>query len=102
MKFHYFKIITSFFLFSFCLPLAMSAQNFKESKQRKKVMRKWSLKEKKNKTPYNPYLDKDTGKPTKKVSKEQTRENKKMVRKQLREIKREKRRLRRKKGAYKT
>ena len=80
---------------------SLHSQNFKESSQRKKMWGKWSRKEKKNKRPFNPYLDKDTGKPKKEMSRAQTKENEKVVKQQKKEIRREKRRLRRTRGAYK-
>jgi hypothetical protein len=68
------------------------------SKPERHVWSKWRQKrEMKNKTAYNPYLEK---KAKDKPSGIQARENKKLIKQGKRAVRREKRKLRRTKGAY--
>ncbi len=73
------------------------------SKERKKVLKGWSISKRKRKKmdAYNPYIDKDTNKSKHSVSKREARENKRTLRRQQRMIKKQKRKLRREGKAYK-
>ncbi len=74
----------------------LPAQNegmFKQKKERKRLWRKWGNKERKNKTAYNPYLEKKAkDKPSSKINSSNNREirhQKRMAKRQLRKSKRQ-------------
>lgn len=68
---------------------SVSAQNdgmFKQKKERKRLWRRWSSKEKKNKTAFNPYLEKSAKeKPSYRIGKGEKKE----IRKQRRDYRRQ-------------
>ena len=69
---------------------SVSAQNdgmFKQKKERKRLWRRWSDKERHNKTAYNPYLEKTAKqKPSSRISKGEKKEMRKQRRDYRRQI----------------
>lgn len=84
------------FLLLIAVPAAIEAQNndmFKQKRERRRLWRKWrGNRERKNKTAYNPYLEKKAkDKPSARLAKgnkRELRQQKRMARRQLRKSKR--------------
>ena len=96
------KLIIGLLLVFFTFETGISySQNFSETKEHKRLWRRWSKRESRNKRAFNPNINPNTNKTKGLASKELAADNKRVERQQKREIRRQKRKLRRTKGAYK-
>jgi hypothetical protein len=82
------------FVLLFVLPVEVQAQNddmFKQKRERKRLWRRWRGRERKNKTAFNPYLEKKAkDKPSARLAKgnkREIRQQKRMARRQMRKSK---------------